>query len=899
MKNDAVILAGGFSSRANGFKPLFEIGGTTLIERAVVPFLKLCDKVIVVTGYRSKEINEVLKKYQKVHLVFNKDYEDGMFSSIKKGVSEVNGDRFFLTPGDYPFITEEICEFLTEFNEEVIIPSFSHRKGHPILIDSKLKDEILHSSEVSLREFLNKKNTKIVSVKDEGVLKDIDTGEDYIEAVEVATRRDILNKKKDISISVPRHDAKDKISGKTEYLNDIQLDNFLWAKTLRSTKSRAKIKNIKYPIVPDGYYIIDYKDIPGRNRVKTIEDDQPIFAQEIVNYIGEPIALIAGQDKEIILDIISKIKIEYEELNAICTIEDALYKDKSILKPLFKDDNLFANYKINRGDVDAVFKKAFMLYEGEYSTGYQEHLYLETQSVMGVYDNDEIIVYGSMQCPYYVKAALIQALDMSEEKVNVVQTTTGGAFGGKEEYPSQLAAQVAVAALKCKSNVKLIFERDEDIEFTTKRHPSKISIKGAVDKSHKLIALDIDIKLDGGAYAGLSKVILQRAMFAGTAAYYVPELRILGKAIATNTLIGGAFRGFGAPQSIFAIESFMEQFSAKLGIDSNEFRKINFLKIGDKSCTDGTFREFIPLEDMYNRIRELTFRKEVDPEKLIGTGYSFFYHGCGFTGSGEKDHIKAEVLLVKDDDEVEVLISNVEMGQGASVTLRKIVAHTLEIPLKKVKFVNPDTRRVPDSGPTVASRTIMIVGKLLYDAAIELKNKWVEEKFLEIRKNYVHPFEFEWNEEELKGDAYNSYSWGANAVELEVDPITFEVKVRKVWTIFDIGKAIDERIVMGQIDGGIVQGLGYASIEVMRQLKGRIQQRTNTDYIIPTSMDFPNIHKELINNPYELGPYGAKGLGEITFVGIPVAYSNAVSNALNIGVYELPVTPETLLKEGE
>ncbi|WBW99768.1 xanthine dehydrogenase family protein molybdopterin-binding subunit [Oceanirhabdus sp. W0125-5] len=708
-----------------------------------------------------------------------------------------------------------------------------------------------------------------------------------------------MNYKKDISISVPRHDAKDKISGKAKYLNDIQIDNFLWAKTLRSTKARAKIINIKYPDIPEGYYIIDYRDVPGRNRVKTIEDDQPIFAEGVVNYIGEPIALIAGKNKEIILDIISKIEIEYVEINPIYSMDDALYKDKSILKPLFMEDNLFANYKINHGDVDEVFKTAHMVYEGVYSTGYQEHLYLETQSVMGVYDNNEILVYGSMQCPYYVKAALIQALAMEEDKVNVVQTTTGGAFGGKEEYPSQLAAQVAVAALKCKSKVKLILERDEDIEFTTKRHPSKISIKGAVDKNNKLIALDIDIKLDGGAYAGLSKVILQRAMFASTAAYYVPELRISGKAIATNTLIGGAYRGFGAPQSIFAMESFMEQFSLKLGISPLKFRKKNFLKTGNKSCTNGVFREFIPLEDMYKRLNELTTRKEHASNKLIGTGYSFFYHGCGFTGSGEKDHIKAEVLLVKDREKVEVLISNVEMGQGASITLRKIVAHTLDIPLEKTKFVNPDTRRVPDSGPTVASRTIMIVGKLLYDASIELKQKWTDGEYIEVRKNYVHPKGFEWNEEELKGDAYNSYSWGANAVEVEVDPITYQVKVRKIWTVFDIGKAIDERIVMGQIDGGIIQGLGYASIEVMRQYNGKIQQRTNTDYIIPTSMDFPNIHKELINNPYELGPYGAKGLGEITFVGIPVAYSNAVSNALNMGIYDLPITPETLMRKGE
>ncbi len=278
-----------------------------------------------------------------------------------------------------------------------------------------------------------------------------------------------------------------------------------------------------------------------------------------------------------------------------------------------------------------------------------------------------------------------------------------------------------------------------------------------------------------------------------------------------------------------------------------------------------------------------------------GIGISLFFHGCGFTGSGERDHIKAKVRLVKRrDGTVEIRVANVDMGQGAQTTLRKVVAATLELPVERIAYDNPDTDRVPDSGPTVASRTAMIVGHLLERAAVELKQRWDSGQEVEVESNYRHPDHLEWDEDSLKGDAYPAYSWGVNVVEVEVDSITYETKVKGVWGVYDVGAALDDRIVKGQIDGGIAQGLGYATLEVMETRQGAIQQRNFTDYIIPTSLDLPRIESRLIDNPYEGGPFGAKGAGELPLIGAAPALAAAVGQAVGVCVDRIPVTPEYL-----
>ncbi len=705
-----------------------------------------------------------------------------------------------------------------------------------------------------------------------------------------------------ISTPINRFDAKEKISGEAKYISDIKLENSLYAKTLRSTKARGKIVNITYPVMPEEYFIVDKNDITGKNRVKIMFYDMPFFAEEIVNYIGEPIALIVGEDKEKILDIINKIEIEYEEIEPIFTIEESENSKEKI--PIYKDDNCFANYFYEKGVIDKAYSSSHRVFSREYKTGYQEHIYLETQGIAATYDEEthKVTVIGSMQCPYFVKNAVIEAMGLAEDKVQIIQSITGGAFGGKEEYPSLIGGQVVAATMKTKKPVTLIFERDEDIECSTKRHPSKIKLTTLVDENNKIIGMDADITLNGGAYSGLSNIVLQRAMFAITGAYNIPNVRVKGKALATNTVPNGGFRGFGAPQSIFALEMHIDCMASELGIDTLEFKKMNLLHQGDLSSTGGIFRGYVPLNDLIKKIEELSnYSKKVKEFKLNnnyrGIGLSLFFHGGGFTGSGERDHIKAVVKLKKYiDNTVEILISNVEMGQGIHTTLRKIVASELDIPIETVIIINTDTDRVPDSGPTVASRTIMVVGKLLQEASKELKEKWEDSKETEITTRYKFPEGFYWNDETFQGDAYNEYSWGANVVEVQVNPITYEVDVKEIYAVYDVGIAIDEKIIKGQIDGGIIQGLGHSSIEVMECKNGKLIQRTNTDYVIPTALDFSNIKSELINNLYDNGPFGAKSAGELTFVGAPVAYALAVKNAIGKDINKIPVNPEYLME---
>lgn len=705
-----------------------------------------------------------------------------------------------------------------------------------------------------------------------------------------------------ISTPINRFDVKEKISGEAKYVSDINLENSLYAKTLRSTKARAKIVSIKYPTMPEGYFIVDKNDIAGKNRVKIMFYDMPFFAEDIVNYIGEPISLIVGEDKERILDIINKIEIEYEEMKPIFTIEESENSEEKI--PIYKDDNCFANYSYEKGTIDSAYSSSYMVFSREYKTGYQEHIYLEPQGIAATYDEEthKVTVIGSMQCPYFVKNAVIEAMGLVEDKVQIIQSTTGGAFGGKEEYPSLIGGQVAAAAMKAKKPVILIFERDEDIECSTKGHPSKIKLTTLVDENNKIIGMDADIILNGGAYSGLSNIVLQRAMFTITGVYNIPNVRVRGKAVATNTVPNGGFRGFGTPQSIFALEMHIDYMANELGIDTLEFKKMNLLNQGDLSSTGGIFRGHVPLNDLIEKVEELSdYSKKVKEFKLDnnyrGIGLSLFFHGEGFTGSEERDHIKAVVKLKKyTDDTVEILISNVEMGQGVHTTLRKIVAEELDIPIETIIIINPDKDRVPNSGPTVASRTIVAIGKLLQEASKELKGKWESTKEAEVTTKYKFPEGFYWNDETFQGDAYNEYSWGANVVEVQVNPITYEVDVKEIYAVYDIGSAIDEKIIKGQIDGGIIQGLGHGSIEVMECRNGQLIQRTNTDYVIPTALDFPNIKSELINNLYDNGSLGAESAGELTFVGAPVAYALAVKNAIGKDINKIPVNPEYLME---
>jgi CO/xanthine dehydrogenase Mo-binding subunit len=703
-----------------------------------------------------------------------------------------------------------------------------------------------------------------------------------------------------ISVPVHRFDAAEKTGGLARYIADLHFDGMLVARTLRSTSPRARIRNLAAPALPEGYAIVDHRDIPGHNQVHLIEDDWPFFAVDEVNHIGEPILLVVGPDRSEVQRLVSEIDVDYEELEPVGSIEESLASRNS---PIYGERNTMVEYTVEQGDPNSAFEKAGSIFEDEYKTGLQEHAYLEPQGVVAVHEGERMTVYGSMQCPFYMKTALEHALGWDGSRIRIVQTVTGGGFGGKEDYPSLIAGHAAFAALKTGRPVQLVLDRAEDLCCTTKRHPAFINYRTAVDEKGRITATEIRILLDGGAYVGLSSVVLQRAMFMATGVYGIPHVRIHGEVLATNNAPTGAFRGFGAPQALFAVEMHLQSIAERLGQDPLDFKMRHALKKGDRTVTGGRMHDEVKLPEMaevltrmssYRRKQTVTRKGPDEPRR--GIGISLFFHGCAFTGSGERDKIKAVVKLRRDESgRVELLVSSTDMGQGPKTTLRKIVSRTLGIPVEHVRYDNPDTDRVPDSGPTVASRTIIIVGYLLEQAAREMKERWAEQGELEVVRQYRQPEHIRWDQELFQGDAYPTYSWGANAVEVEIDPVTMEVAVTGAWGVFDIGTPIDEKIVEGQIRGGMSQGLGYATIEVLESERGKLLQANLTDYIIPTTMDYPTLEVRLVESRYELGPYGAKCVGELPFLGAAPALAAAVQHALGKPITRIPVTPEYLM----
>ncbi len=698
-----------------------------------------------------------------------------------------------------------------------------------------------------------------------------------------------------ISKSVVRKDHAPKITGTSIYVDDYANTGVLTGRFLRSKTARARIVSVTVPELPPGYFYVDKDDVPGVNKVHIVMDDTPVFAQDTVEYIGEPIAMVVGPDVRQVEAILAGIRVEYEELEPVLDLRRA--------------DTVFFDYEYGRGDLEKAFAEADQVFTEEFSTGYQDQTYLETQGMMAEPEPDgRMFVHGSLQCVYYVHTALMQALGCGPEDVHVLQDVTGGGFGGKEDFPSILGCQVAVAAKKAGAPVRCVFNRREDLEFTPKRHPSLCTYRAAV-KDGRVTAMDIEVLFNAGAYTTLSAVVLQRGVICASGVYNIEHLHVHGKALKTNTVPSGAYRGFGAPQTFFAVEMFMDHIAKDLGEDSLEFKEKHLVKQGDKTSTSGIYHFPVPLPDMIEEVNAACdFRRKHKEYALPqtgrfrrGIGMSLYFHGAGFTGSGERDIIKAVCRLAKHaDGTVEILAANGEIGQGLRTTFPKIVAKELGLPLEKVRFEHPDTARVPDSGPTVASRSLMIVGELLRRCAVRLREAWIDGEEQMVEEHFKEPdFMIPFYLDKFQGDAYPTYAWGVNAIEVEVDTYTGLTKILGAYGSFDVGTPMDEGIVMGQMEGGFLQGIGYASMESMDyDSRGRIRNNSFSDYLIPTAADVPNLTCMLHVEKYPDGPYGAKGAGELPLVGAPGAYVEAMEQALggSVRLRHAPFTPEDTMK---
>ena len=697
---------------------------------------------------------------------------------------------------------------------------------------------------------------------------------------------------------IVRVDAVQKARGEAVYVCDMTLPNMQYAYMVRSTIARGRIKAIQVPELPEGYYFISAKDIPaqGKNELWMIAKDWRCFAEDYVLYVGETIGLVVGPDRSVLKRLKAQIKIDYEEQTPAVTIDDGIH---CVGGPMFpeKNSNVMCELFCEKGrPMDEVFAEADEGFEETIETPYQEHVHLETNSAIADMEDGKFVFYASAQCPFYIRKSIAGLLDIPYDDIIVRQCTTGGAFGGKEHFPDVLCGALLVAENKIRKPIKMVFDREEDTQFSVKRHPSKCIYKTAV-KDGKITGVYGHIYYNCGAYLSSSYVVLQRGVFHGNGVYTFDNTYLKGEGIGTNMFPSCAFRGFGAPQTLFAIETHLDHLAHHLGVDPLEFKMQYLAKKGDETTTNGHIIEEVKLPEMLDVItRESDYwrkAKEYKPGCGRGIGIALYNHGGAFTGNGEQAIIKAHARLVKTGDRVSIQVGSTEMGQGFKTSLRKICAATLGVSIDQIEYLDPDTSKVVDSGPTAASRSTMVVGRLVERAAQEMKERWSEGDFT-TEVEYEHPDGYPWDQATFRGDAYLGYGWGVACVEVEVDKLTNEVKTLGVWSSHEIGKAIDELIVHGQINGGILQSLGYGSMEKLEVKGGRFKQKSMSDYVIPTSMDFPKQFYHIQENPYPWGPYGAKGMGELVFNGASAAYVDAVERALNTRFTSIPIPPEAI-----
>jgi len=731
-----------------------------------------------------------------------------------------------------------------------------------------------------------------------------------------------------VGVSVPRKEGRDKVTGQAQYVDDMTLPDMLYGATVRSQVPRGKIRKITFGpgVAWDEFVVVTAKDIPGKNVIALIADDQPGLADGLVNHPEEPILLLAHPNRHLLPQAVQAISIEYEQLPAVFTMEES----EKLSEIIWGADNTFKTYLVEKGDVEGVWAKADYIVEGEYRTGAQEQLYIENNGMIASFDPQQgITVWGSLQCPYYVHKALMTLCNLPADKVRVVQMETGGAFGGKEEYPSMIAAHAALLAVKSGRPVKIIYDRMEDMAATTKRHPSRTRHRTAVSGDGKILGGEIEFTVDGGAYVTLSPVVLSRATIHAGGAYYWPNVRIKAKAIATNVPPHGAFRGFGAPQSLFALERHMDRIAQVVGLSPVEIRKRNFLKPGQATTTEQMVREPIDLGKLLDRALELSDyqakKQGFANESAIGAsrkgmGIAAFLHGAGFTGSGERNLGSVVGVEGCADGRVRVLVSSTEFGQGTKTVLCQIAAEALGLPYESVEIASADTNQVPNSGPTVASRTVMVVGKLVQSAALGIKqtligsgllgDSYSAEEFQSACRSqvatsgsfrswasYEAPRDVFWDDDKYRGEAYAAFAWAVYVAEVAVDLTTYRASVDNFVALQEVGKVLHPVLARGQIAGGVAQGIGYTLYEKVIWQNGLMQNGQMTNYIMPTSADVPpiGVFFEEMGNIH--GAFGAKGIGELPMDGPAPAILNAIEDALKVRFDSIPLLPEDIFEE--
>ncbi|HEY7410375.1 MAG TPA: xanthine dehydrogenase family protein molybdopterin-binding subunit [Vicinamibacteria bacterium] len=710
---------------------------------------------------------------------------------------------------------------------------------------------------------------------------------------------------------VRRPDAPDKVKGSAVYVDDLPAAGSLYGGVLRSPHAHARIARLDVNLaraVPGVHAVLTARDIPGQNLIPLIQSDWPVLAQEFVRHVGEGVALVAAETKEALAAGLAAISVDYEPRLPLLDMEESLGRGE-----------VMAHWKVRRGDAAAALRAGGLVtVEATYHTPYQEHAYIEPNGMVAAPDGmGGVVVYGSLQCPFYVQKAVAAALGCDLSRVRIVQTVTGGGFGGKEDAPSAPGAQVALLARATGRPVRLIFTREEDMAVMSKRHPGRVRVRLGARPDGTLAAAEVDYLLDGGAYATLSPVVLFRGAVHACGPYRWEHASVEARVVRTHKIPCGAFRGFGEPQAVFALESALDELCEALGADPLELRRRNALREGDATITGHRLSASVGFAQVLDRVAASAdwTRKRMEYGRDGGTvrrgiGLAACYYGVGLGAMGKHLNPAGASVVVAGDGSVSVAVGTTEIGQGMIAVLSQIAADSLGCPVELVRVLEADTSRVPDSGPTVASRTTVMSGNAIRDAAARIRAAmepviadsglpWREAVARCVQKQvglaahgWAVPPATTFDLQTGQGEAYICYTFSANVVELEVDTETGESRVLAVHSGHDVGTVINPTTGEGQVEGGVLQGLGYALCEEHVLRDGRILNDQFSTYIIPTPMDTPEIRTILVEDPFPWGPYGAKGLGETPIIGVAPAVTNAIRHAAGVRLREIPATPE-------
>jgi len=738
-----------------------------------------------------------------------------------------------------------------------------------------------------------------------------------------------------------RLDSLAKVLGEAKYAADDVPENALHLKVLRSRVPHAIVRAVRAPR-PRGAVkaFITAKDIPGINVSSCVIQDRPLMAQDRVRCVADIIAVAAAEDSDAAIDFLKSVQVTYEALPVLGSPFESL-KDGSA--KIHESGNIARHLQLRKGDVQRGFEQADVILSETYSTQFQDAAPIEPEAGFAVPGpRGSVMVIGSMQNPFYVRGAVARILGVVEEKVRVIQATTGGAFGAKsDEVAMDIAALTALTALKTRRPAALVYTREESMILHSKRHPFTVKHKTGATRDGKLTAAEIELVADTGAYASNGPLVVVRALFHATGPYAIPNVKSDAYCVYTNNTIAGSFRGFGSPQAHFAAECQIDTLAEKLDLDPMEFRLKNILRPGLETATGQVLDSSVGLEECIAKVRaasewdhKRSAWREKTRRKRRGIGVALVYHGNSIGPEGI-DRSSA-TLSIDERGRVTLRIGLTEYGTGARSGLAQIASEIIGVPLSQMVSAPADTQTSPDSGGTFASRTVVMGGNAVRKAATALRNRLNEvaaeilrcdASLIEIREGIARrrddssrkiafrelirsclrrnvslseTVDFTatgvgFDEKTSQGIPYLQYTFGAIVAEVEVDTSLGTVTPLKLTTAYDVGKAVNPLSIEGQIEGGAAQALGYALMEELVHKDGVVVNPSLTEYYLPTSLDVPEVESFLVEYPGVLGPYGAKSMGEPPIDSPASALVNAIAHAVGVRINSLPATPEKIL----